>query len=91
MTGAIDAVANNAPILTVEDLSIGAASMPPIVQQLSFSIRAGEVLGVVGESGSGKTLTAYAIAGLLPAPLAQRGGRICFEGRSLAELTALVA
>jgi ABC-type glutathione transport system ATPase component len=88
VTVASDVDASSAPILTVEDLSIGVASGPPIVQQLSLSIRAGEVLGVVGESGSGKTLTAYAIAGLLPAPLTQQGGRICLEGRSLAALTA---
>jgi len=91
-------------VVAVEDLSIGRSpsqpigrspSQPsgrsppqPIVQGLSFAVRAGEVLGIIGESGSGKTLTAYAIAGLLPAGLKTLGGRIQIEGRALAELHA---
>jgi ABC-type glutathione transport system ATPase component len=80
--------ASAAPLLAVEDLSIGAPSALPLVQDLSFSIRAGEVLGVVGESGSGKTLTAYAIAGLLPSGLAMQKGRIALDGRSFSTLTS---
>jgi peptide/nickel transport system ATP-binding protein len=37
-----------------------------IVDNISFSIRAGEALGLVGESGCGKTMTAFAILGTLP-------------------------
>jgi len=75
------------PVLAVESLSIGGSSAPPIVQELSFEIRDGEVLGIVGESGSGKTLTAYAIAGLLPMGLAMTKGRIRLQGRALETLT----
>ena len=38
------------------------------VDDISFSIAPGEILGVVGESGAGKSLTGTAIIGLLEAP-----------------------
>jgi oligopeptide transport system ATP-binding protein len=49
---------------------------------VSFTIRAGETLGLVGESGSGKTTTGRAVIGLTP----PTEGRIVFEGRDLATL-----
>jgi ABC-type glutathione transport system ATPase component len=75
-----------APILSVERLSIGPAGSAAIVQGVSFAVNGGEVLGIVGESGSGKSLTAYAIAGLLPDNLRVLGGHIALEGRSLETL-----
>jgi oligopeptide/dipeptide ABC transporter ATP-binding protein len=48
------------------------------VRDLSFSIAAGEVLGLVGESGSGKSLTSLAILGLLP-PQAKVSGQVEFR------------
>jgi peptide/nickel transport system ATP-binding protein len=62
------------------------------VRGLSFSIAAGEVLGLVGESGSGKSITSLAIMGLLP-PGARVDGEINFQngdGHPL-PLTALPA
>ena len=47
------------------------------VRDLSFSVRAGEVLGLVGESGSGKSITSLAIMRLLP-PQARVSGEIVF-------------
>ena len=49
------------------------------VRDLSFSIAAGEVLGLVGESGSGKSITSLAILRLLP-PQARVSGEILFAG-----------
>ena len=59
------------------------------VRDLTFSIRAGEVLGLVGESGSGKSITSLAIMRLLP-PQALVYGEILFgengDSRDLANL-----
>ncbi len=50
-------------VLRVEGLHVGLASGPPIVEDISFTLRAGEALGLVGESGSGKTTVAQALLG----------------------------
>jgi ABC-type glutathione transport system ATPase component len=79
------------PILTLEGLCIHARSgghSVSLVEDLSFTVRAGEVLGIVGESGSGKSITALAIAGLLPDGLQVAAGRITLESRSLHTLPA---
>jgi ABC-type glutathione transport system ATPase component len=72
----------SAPILSVRGLTIGTATRP-IVRHLTFSIDAGQTLGIVGESGSGKTMTAYAIANLLPPDLRVHGGDIDLQQQSL--------
>ncbi len=57
------------------------------VEDISFSLDKGEILGIVGESGSGKSVTALAIMGLLPKPPAKiLGGQIRFEGKDLLTL-----
>jgi peptide/nickel transport system ATP-binding protein len=53
------------------------------VADLSFSVRAGEILCIVGESGSGKTVCAQALMGLLPKSIRPVRGRILFEGKDL--------
>ena len=50
------------------------------IDDVSFSIEPGEVLGVVGESGAGKSLTGASIIGLLEAPGRIAGGEIFLEG-----------
>ncbi len=58
------------------------------VEEISFSLDKGEILGIVGESGSGKSVTALAIMGLLPKPPARiLGGQIRFEGQDLLRLS----
>jgi oligopeptide/dipeptide ABC transporter ATP-binding protein len=70
-------------LLEVRGLTVSYAGVPqPAVQDLDFSVQAGESLGLVGESGSGKTQTALAVMGLLP-PHARVAGSICFGGCSL--------
>jgi oligopeptide/dipeptide ABC transporter ATP-binding protein len=57
------------------------------VDDVSFELQAGEVLGIVGESGSGKSVTALSIMGLVPRPPGRiAGGEIWFEGRNLLKL-----
>ena len=53
-------------LLTVTGLTVAFAGHPPAVDDLSFTLGAGERLGLVGLSGSGKSLTAAALLGLLP-------------------------
>lgn len=73
-------------LLTVEGLRIGFGAFSP-VDDVSFSIDRGEILGIVGESGSGKSLTATAIMGLLPRVGGRVvAGRICFDGTDLVGL-----
>jgi peptide/nickel transport system ATP-binding protein len=72
-------------LLDVQDLSVrfdtddGAVHA---VDQLSFSLEAGEVLGVVGESGCGKSVSAMALLQLLP-ETAHVTGSATFDGRDL--------
>ena len=57
------------------------------VDDVSFSIEKGEIVGVVGESGSGKSVTCHSILGLLPQPPAKiEGGSIKFDKQELLKL-----
>ena len=58
------------------------------VDDLSFEIAPGEVLGVVGESGAGKSLTGMAIIGLLEPPGRITAGEIRLEGERIDNLAA---
>ena len=80
-----------APVLSVEKLRI---EFPlrrrtlVAVDDVSFELDRGEVLGVVGESGAGKSLTGAAIIGLLRPPGRIAGGRIWIDGRRVDNLGA---
>lgn len=80
------------PLISFKQLSVSFAaegSRVRAVQEVSFSIQAGQTVGIVGESGCGKSVTAMSLMGLLP-PQAARidGGEIHFEGRDLLKLKA---
>jgi peptide/nickel transport system ATP-binding protein len=53
------------------------------LDDISFEIAPGEILGVVGESGAGKSLTGAAIIGLLEPPGRIGGGQIILEGERI--------
>ncbi|MEZ5865863.1 MAG: ABC transporter ATP-binding protein [Geminicoccaceae bacterium] len=54
------------------------------VEDVSFDLEAGEVIGIVGESGSGKSVTALSILGLIPDPPGRiTAGSIRFDGQEL--------
>jgi peptide/nickel transport system ATP-binding protein len=57
------------------------------LDDISFSIAPGEVLGVVGESGAGKSLTGAAIIGLLEPPGRVASGQILLEGQRIDNLS----
>ncbi len=56
------------------------------VDDVSFSIDQGKVLGLVGESGSGKSVTGFSILGLVDPPGRVVSGEIVFKGRDLSGL-----
>jgi peptide/nickel transport system ATP-binding protein len=59
-----------------------------LVEDVTFSLQRGEVLGLVGESGSGKSVTCRALLRLLPgANLAITSGEILFDGRDFARMS----
>jgi peptide/nickel transport system ATP-binding protein len=64
------------------------AGVVKAVQDVSFTVASGEVLGLVGESGSGKSMTGYSIMGLIDPPGRIVGGEIAFDGRDLCALSA---
>ena len=57
------------------------------LNDVSFSMQEGDVLGIVGESGSGKSVTAYALMGLVPFPGRIIGGTIEFNGHRINEMS----
>ncbi len=76
----------SAPLLQVEHLSVEFGTPGAVLQavdDVSFSVAPGEVVGIVGESGSGKSVTALAVLGLIDAPGRVRAERLAFDGREL--------
>ncbi|MET4578246.1 ABC transporter ATP-binding protein [Ottowia thiooxydans] len=77
------------PLLDIAGLSthfFTKAGVVKAVEDVSFSLDRGEVLGLVGESGSGKSMTGYSIMGLIDPPGRIVSGRIMFDGRDLRTL-----
>ena len=81
---------STAPLLEVRNLCVEFPSRRGTLRALndvSFSIGAGEVLGVVGESGAGKSLTGASIIGLLEPPGRVASGEILLAGRRIDNLS----
>jgi peptide/nickel transport system ATP-binding protein len=85
-----DASPAGQPVLSVQGLNV---SLPLnmerafAVKDISFDLRAGEILCIIGESGSGKSVTANAIMGLLPSSIAISAGSIFFNGKDIVGLS----
>jgi oligopeptide/dipeptide ABC transporter ATP-binding protein len=76
------------PLLEVKDLATHFVTargtrVVRAVNEVSFTLNAGETLGVVGESGSGKTTLALTLLRLLPQAARIVGGQVLFEGEDL--------
>lgn len=78
------------PILTVENLTVtfetkyGRAAA---VNDISFTLKEGEKLGLVGESGSGKSVTSKSIMRLLPSPPAKVEGKVFLGDKNLLDIS----
>lgn len=77
------------PVLSVRNLSLEFVTRRGILKalnEISFDIGRGEVLGVVGESGAGKSLTGTAIIGLIEKPGRLSGGEVWLKGERIDNL-----
>jgi peptide/nickel transport system ATP-binding protein len=74
---------DTSPVIRVEDLCIRLSTGEPVVDDVSFAVGAGEILGLVGESGSGKTTTALSLLGYTRAGVEISGGTIEVGGESI--------
>ena len=75
------------PLLEVRDLTTRfhtRAGVVHAVEEVSFSLEAGQTIGIVGESGSGKSVTCYSLLGLIPQPPGRiHSGKALFDGVDL--------
>lgn len=81
--------ASDVPLLRVEHLSVGMRQRGRTVravEDVSFTVRAGEVTGIVGESGCGKSMTALSLMGLLPTGMSILNGAVVFANERLDRL-----
>jgi peptide/nickel transport system ATP-binding protein len=86
----VSAKADAEPILQVSDLRtqfFTDAGVVRAVDGVSFSVAAGETLGIVGESGSGKTVAALSLIRLLEDPARIVGGQVRFQGRDIVKMS----
>jgi len=83
-------MADASPVLAINGLTVRlprGSDRPHAVEDLTFSVGAGEIVCVVGESGSGKSVTAQTVMGLLPRELSIGAGEIRLEGEDVAKAT----
>ena len=80
---------SDAPTLDVRNLKthfFTKAGVAKAVDDVSFSVKAGEVVGLVGESGSGKSVSGFSILGLVDPPGRVVSGQVLFKGKDLLTL-----
>ena len=77
------ATAAGGAAVRVESLTIALDSGDPVVEDVSFEVAPGEILGVVGESGSGKTTLALALLGFTRPGVRIRSGTITIGGERI--------
>ncbi|GAA3630734.1 dipeptide/oligopeptide/nickel ABC transporter permease/ATP-binding protein [Kineosporia mesophila] len=82
--GAPPATQDGGPVAQIEDLHVAfpdaSGRLVERVRGVSFSIQAGETIGIVGESGSGKSVTSMALAGLLDPTASVTARTLTFRG-----------
>jgi peptide/nickel transport system ATP-binding protein len=76
----------SSPVLSVRNLIVEIPTRHAVlrpVDDVSYDIAPGEILGVVGESGAGKSMTGNAVIGLLDRPARIAGGEVQLNGRRI--------
>ena len=84
-------MAADPPLLQIDDLTVAfhtEAGLRTVLDDITLSVRPGEIVGIVGESGSGKSVMALAIMRLLGEQGTIRAGRVLLAGRELLVLDA---
>jgi oligopeptide/dipeptide ABC transporter ATP-binding protein len=78
-------------MLQVTNLTIGVENSPlNLLREVSFTVEAGQIMGLVGESGSGKTMASLAIMGILPPGIEFREGLVAIDGRPLVDADGVI-
>jgi peptide/nickel transport system ATP-binding protein len=83
-------MAEASPVLAIEGLTVAlpkGSDRPHAIEDIGFSVDAGEIVCVVGESGSGKSVTAQTVMGLLPRELSAAAGAVRLEGEDVLKAT----
>lgn len=75
------------PVLSVEHLTVETTNGQPLVRDISFSLAAGQIVGLVGESGCGKTVTSLALLRLLDEKIIRQSGKIVLEEQDVMTLS----
>ena len=71
-------------LLEVHELSLGYGKDPSIMEGVSFSMNAGEIIALTGNSGAGKTSLLHTIACILE----PRSGELLFESKNILQLAS---
>lgn len=72
------------PFLEVKNLTLGLKNVfKPLVEDVTFSVEKGEILGILGESGCGKSLTGLALIKLFPPGIIHYCGDVILNGTSI--------
>src|SRR5688572_11468667 len=83
-------MAEAAPVLAIEGLTVAlpkGSDRRHAIDDIGFSVGAGEIVCVVGESGSGKSVTAQTVMGLLPRELSATAGTVALQGEDVLAAT----
>lgn len=78
-------------LLEIKNLKVSfftAAGEVKAVNDISYTLDKGEIIGVVGESGSGKSVTAGTVMGLIEDPGRVVGGSVLFDGKDTTKMSA---